>query len=409
MKCVSTLRLFAVLTILFVSAKLFAQSDSAVWTNTTKPPAGLPAHAFDSAAFTTSGLTADSLTLAKMGFAKSLKPKIATSPYSNAVYSMKEYGATDNNGVTVAASAGSWEGSTTLAGIPDRYIQFNVKVNSPLYITSIKASMVSSGGGAVTADFYYSTDGWATSNLLVLGTAQKLMKDTMQTFVHELPNTVLLTTGQTFSLRMLPFNNSKTATTGKLLGFEGITIYANPTPLSVKIGSINASLINSQSVINWSAGVETNVSNYSIEKSTNGNPFREIGTIAATNSKNYSYTDRTSSTGISYYRVKSIDKSGVYAYSSVVKVISQPKNGITIFPNPVTGLKVNIQLDGISAGSYTVNIYTVTGQKISSTPINVINASLAQALTLPSSLKAGTYQLELTNGSTRVTKTIAVQ
>jgi hypothetical protein len=168
MKLMITCRFFVVLATIFISYGLSAQTDSAVWTNTTKVPTGFgyPTNAFDSAGFSTARLSTDSITLAEIGVGKTLKPKIATSPYSNATYSMREYAPTDTGGVAVAASSGIWQADST--GNPNKYIQFNVTANAALFITNLKASLVSSGGGAVTADFYYSTDGWVTSNLHTL-------------------------------------------------------------------------------------------------------------------------------------------------------------------------------------------------------------------------------------------------
>lgn len=68
--------------------------------------------------------------------------------------------------------------------------------------------------------------------------------------------------------------------------------------------------------------------------------------------------------GTDFYRVKSIDKSGALTFSTVVKVISQPKTRITIFPNPVNNLKVSLQLEGISAGKYSVKILQLMNKKL---------------------------------------------
>jgi len=412
MKLMITCRFFVVLATIFISYGLSAQTDSAVWTNTTKVPAGFgyPTNAFDSAGFSTARLTTDSITLAGIGIGKTLKPKIATSPYSNATYSMREYAPTDTGGVAVAPSAGIWQADST--GNPKRYIQFNVTANAALFITSVKASLVSSGGGLVTADFYYSTDGWATSNLLVLGSVQKLSKDTMRTFTLGLPATVSLISGQTFSLRLLPFDDYKSSTSGKLLGFEDVVIYANPTALPVKFSSISATLINNnQSKISWVCENAVNVLNYSIEKSIDGINFNEIGKVAPTTTgEDYSYTDINPVVGINYYRIKSTDVTGSVLYSAVAKVLRQTGNtGITVFPNPVTNHSLTLQIDGIETGKYAINIYSITGQKVSTTSINITSGSLFQPLTLPGSIKAGIYQLELTNGTTRVIKTISVQ
>jgi len=148
--------------------------------------------------------------------------------------------------------------------------------------------------------------------------------------------------------------------------------------------------------------------NYSIEKSADGTNFKEIGTTPATKSVNYSFIDKTVS-GTSYYRIKSTDVTGSVTYSSVVKVLGQTKVGVTVFPNPVTNHTLNLQIAGIDAGKYAINIYSISGQRVSTTSINVSGGSLSQSVVLPSAVKAGTYQLELTNGSTKVVKAISVQ
>ena len=178
--------------------------------------------------------------------------------------------------------------------------------------------------------------------------------------------------------------------------------------LPVRFAGINANLLSNIVKVNWVSDVEIGTLSYSIEKSTNGSDFKEIGKIFASNSRNYSWIDQTPSNGVNYYRIKSIDDNGAILYSSVVKVLRQIKTGITVFPNPVTNQKLNLQLDGLSVGQYTINIYTINGQKVSSTPINMTSSSLSQTLTLPN-IKAGIYQLELTNGVTRMNQTISVQ
>ena len=408
MKSISTLRLFIVLTAMFVSYGLSAQTDSAVWTNTTKVPTGLPKSAFDSGSYSTSRLTADSCTYVRLGVAKTLKPKVATSPFDNVTYSMREFAPTDTSGVTVAASAGIWEANPTATGDPTRYLEFAIHATSNLYVTGIKAPMVSSGGAAISADIYYSTDNFATSNLLVLGKNELLSKDTFKTFNLTLPD-VAITSGQSFKVRLLVYYATKAAASGKLFGFEDFVIYANTTPMPVSFGGISANLINKESLVNWSAENEINTSSYSVEKSINGSSFKEIGTVNASKRINYSFTDANPTNGVNYYRIKAIDNNGAVLYSSVVKVLNQTLSGITVFPNPIIGRKLNVQIDGVSVGHYTLNVYSVTGQRVSSTPLTLNSSSLSQSLLLPSSIKAGTYELELSNGVSRVTKTISVQ
>ena len=178
--------------------------------------------------------------------------------------------------------------------------------------------------------------------------------------------------------------------------------------LPVRFANVNANLLNNVVKVNWTSESELNVASYSIERST-GAGFKEIGNIGTSNSKNYSFLDKTPSAGVNYYRIKATDNNGSVLYSSIVKVLVETKSaGITVFPNPVVGQKLNIQIDGVDAGKYAINIYSISGQRVSTTAVTLSGGSLSQALALPN-IKAGIYQLELTNGSTRITKTISVQ
>jgi len=173
--------------------------------------------------------------------------------------------------------------------------------------------------------------------------------------------------------------------------------------LPVSFASINARLSTNIVKVNWVSANEINVASYTIESSVDGNTFSTVGTVLASNKSNYSFTDASPVNGVNYYRIKSVDADGSYQYSSVVKV-STLASAVKVYPNPVVGRKLFIE--GLDAGKYTVNIYNVVGQRVSSSYINVNGAS---QLALPNSIKSGTYQLELSNGVSRVVKAIAVQ
>ena len=179
-------------------------------------------------------------------------------------------------------------------------------------------------------------------------------------------------------------------------------------PLPVRFANVNANLVNNLVKVNWNSEVEVNTFIYSIEKSTNGSDFKEIGKLFASNAGKYSWIDANPN-AVNYYRIKSVDNNGTVNYSSVIKILRQTKTGISVFPNPVVDKKLNIQLDGFELGKYAVNVYSISGQSVLSTTINMENSSLAQTIALPNSIKAGIYQLELSNGANRVVKTISVQ
>ena len=417
MKSISTLRLFLVLSILFVSLGLSAQTDSIVWTNTTKAPtlpAALPASAFDSAgyAYGSTAVTPNPYTFTRMDLYKTTKPASTSTflPFGDTTLSLREYAPTDTGAAfPVVATTGTFEAnkldSSRKVG---RYIQFSFKANQTFTVTKISAPLFSGGGTTLLADFQYSTDGTNFTTFFPGTLNTTPVKSALVGNTVAVPN-VKVNSGSTFYLRLVPFLNSTKASTGKGFGFEGLKIFGTTKPMPVRFAGINANLLSNVVKVNWVSEVETGTLNYSIEKSTNGVDFREIGKLVASNSTNYSWIDQSPSNGVNYYRIKSMDDNGTAFYSSVVKVLRQIKSGITVFPNPVVNKTMNLQIDGMAPGQYTINIYNINGQKVSYTPINMTNSSLSQTLTLPNTAKAGIYQLELTNGVTRTTQTISVQ
>ncbi len=207
--------------------------------------------------------------------------------------------------------------------------------------------------------------------------------------------------------KRIRFKDVTNGTTGYQIDVDSI-YFKSVLPLPVKFANLNANLVSDFVKVNWNSEVEVNTNIYSIEKSTNGSDFKEIGKLFASNAGKYSWID-ASPNAVNYYRIKSVDNNGSVNYSSVVKVLRQTKAGISVFPNPVADKKLNIQLDGFELGKYAVNVYSISGQTVLSTTINMENSSLAQTIALPNSIKAGIYQLELTNGANRFVKTISVQ
>ena len=63
--------------------------------------------------------------------------------------------------------------------------------------------------------------------------------------------------------------------------------------------------------------------------------FKEIGTVTASNKKQYYFTDVNPANGLNYYRLKIIDENGSYKLSEI-KAVSLLNNDekVTLFPNP---------------------------------------------------------------------------
>jgi hypothetical protein len=110
--------------------------------------------------------------------------------------------------------------------------------------------------------------------------------------------------------------------------------------LPIKLVSIKAQQLQQNSgEVTWVVASQTNVSEYVLEKSTDGKTFYPV-TVQEANSKESTYTaedDDLYQDGINYYRIKAVDIDGSVSYSDVVTINPAPNTNtqILITPNPV--------------------------------------------------------------------------
>ncbi|MBC7721622.1 MAG: T9SS type A sorting domain-containing protein, partial [Pedobacter sp.] len=190
-------------------------------------------------------------------------------------------------------------------------------------------------------------------------------------------------------------------------GNFGVT---NGTGLPVSFASISAvkSVIGTD--VSWSIATEVNTDKYVVEKSTDSRSFSAIGAVTATNAGKYSFADLSVNNGTSFYRIKAIDKDGTFQYSTVVSINSTNATAsVQVYPNPVNNGNLNVQLSNLNKGNYSISVYNTIGQIIYTKNIVCNNLNTVLSIALPTSVKAGTYNLKITDGTTSITKTISVQ
>ena len=159
------------------------------------------------------------------------------------------------------------------------------------------------------------------------------------------PNTIGQNRGNTIGD---PTNNEGTSTesTQKANGENSNEkILINQPEPSIALLTISGTLTSSGDILlEWSTESEKNNSHFSVEKSTNGLTFKEIGRVdGAGNSsqtEKYTFTDVTSTSGTNYYRLKQTDYNGNFKYHNVnaVEVIMNQEGCVlSVFPNPCAG------------------------------------------------------------------------
>ena len=172
------------------------------------------------------------------------------------------------------------------------------------------------------------------------------------------------------------------------------TSYASAT-LPLNLTSFKASFNGKATQVKWSTENEVNVSGFAIEKSLDGINFSQIDFVSAKNNSThteYSTMDDKVKGGTSYYRLKQVDKTGAFKYSSVEVI----KNSLTIktevFPNPTRGnLTIN---HTVAIKGAAIKVMNIEGKLIKTLPVQL--GSTQTALSVAELIK-GNYLLMFDN------------
>jgi hypothetical protein len=195
--------------------------------------------------------------------------------------------------------------------------------------------------------------------------------------------------------------------------FSPFTLGANFVILPVILTNFSAKENAGKVYLNWLASTENSSGKFEIQRSANGNNFTTIKTVAANISAqllNYSAIDDNPLEGKTYYRIKTIDENLAVKYSAVVTVVTKQiiADKLTIYPNPVVGDMVNIQLKTLARQNVTVQIINRAGQIIVSKQI-VLNADGTAQIGQLNQLLPGLYFIRLYNNETLFTERLFIQ
>jgi len=178
---------------------------------------------------------------------------------------------------------------------------------------------------------------------------------------------------------------------------------------------INGSVKYKDAFIEWSLSEEFNIDHFEIERSEDGIVFSVAGNVDALGNSgqmaDYNFTDKTPVPGNYFYRIKAVTKNGVVAYSDKVNIkIINSKAGMYVFPNPVTGNSIQLQMNKLEKAVYTATLMNESGNMITTTVINYEGGMSVKALPLPVQLPSGIYLLNVaTPGGKAVSLKVFVQ
>ncbi|HMJ46647.1 MAG TPA: T9SS type A sorting domain-containing protein, partial [Ferruginibacter sp.] len=179
-------------------------------------------------------------------------------------------------------------------------------------------------------------------------------------------------------------------------------VFKQTIPLPpVSIPSITASRNSDNTItVKWKILYERNMSNYLVERSGDGIHFTSISTVlpVANNgtTRIYDELDAQPLFGFNYYRVKALN-TALPMYSAIVKVDPiKTASVLTVYPNPVTDKKMNLQFNNLPSGDYRIELFNNAGQLTFSTKITNNSTYENKAISLGNGITTGNYELVVT-------------
>jgi hypothetical protein len=194
-------------------------------------------------------------------------------------------------------------------------------------------------------------------------------------------------------------NTTVTNTAVSVTNAGSVTNKCNALPLTLL--SFNGSMQNKVVNLQWKTSQEINTSYFDIEKSIDAKVFTSFARVTAAGNSNviksYATSDNNPSKGENWYRLKMVDKDGVFAYSNQVKVNNNSNGSVYLYPNPALG-HAALYFNSNNICNYVLKITDMSGKTLQTLTgkfipgdniIHLDAASLARGLYLVSVVAEG--------------------
>lgn len=178
--------------------------------------------------------------------------------------------------------------------------------------------------------------------------------------------------------------------------------------LPLPVAQIRAYERNNQVNINWSVDDQKNITQYEVQTSEDGRPFRTVATVAASpaGKLSYQWTGSFPAGHNDLYRISGTDVYRHIQYSVPVKLVNKSESPvITVFPNPVSGHTLHFHLSGGKSGIYLGRIINNYGQVLFLTKFPHEASGKIQMMQLPKTIRSGSYHLEVIDPDNKIITT----
>ncbi|HSC53334.1 MAG TPA: T9SS type A sorting domain-containing protein [Phnomibacter sp.] len=183
--------------------------------------------------------------------------------------------------------------------------------------------------------------------------------------------------------------------------------------LPSKLGSIDAQWKKDGVQVTWEASNELNVKGYYVQRSDDGgNTFKDVAFVPSLNRLygTYTYSDKTTGTGLAFYRIKGQDLDGRTTYGKIVKLqLSKAlADGVWIV-NPVVGRTFEMQLNNLPKGIYNIQVLDASGKSVGVKSVNVQGEKMSTSMTISNSAARGVYTVSVRGAGLSTNKRVVLE
>ena len=136
-------------------------------------------------------------------------------------------------------------------------------------------------------------------------------------------------------------------------------------PLPVTLISFTGKNNGISNQLSWKVNNEQNLNYYELQRSTDGQNFKDISQIKAAGNNSYTYNDPIAAavSSLYYYRLKSVDKDGRFTYSAVIKIRTDHNGFAVVNPNPFKD-KLVVNVESLIQDKATFIITDISGRQL---------------------------------------------
>lgn len=177
--------------------------------------------------------------------------------------------------------------------------------------------------------------------------------------------------------------------------FKSWTLSVVTVPLPVGSLVFEAERSGENVLLEWEVADLENVEVFVVERGLDSLIFSEMGQEPALPGLlRYQVVDELPFAGMNHYRLRIVDRNGAIQYSDIKTVLFENQS-VNVFPNPLEGGRLNVQIEGMAAEEVKIRLVDVIGRVLLSENVHLKSDQELVPLEFGENRASGVYVVEV--------------